>query len=83
MSLALAVAPGAAMGQAVTEEYDLGPLPEGTGDGDDTATQDATPVRSSSDGGGPSVLLIVLAAVAAVCTGVAIWRLRQHSHHHP
>ncbi len=39
----------------------------------------ATPAltSSSSDDGGAPVLLIVLAVVAAVCTGLAIWRMRR------
>ena len=32
---------------------------------------------SSSDDGGAPVLLILLAAIAAVCTGVALWRMRR------
>ena len=32
---------------------------------------------SSSDDGGAPVLLILLAAIAAVCTGVAVWRMRR------
>lgn len=82
-SLAVAPAPAVAV-PAASEEYDLAPLPDGTSDDVGTAaTQNANQVRSASgDGGGPSILLIGLAAVAAVCTGVAIWRLRKHSHHH-
>lgn len=34
------------------------------------------PAESSDDGGAP-ILLILLAIVAAICTGVAIWRLRR------
>ncbi len=80
----LAVAPASAVAvPAASEEYDLAPLPAGTGEDAGTDTQNANPVRSASgDGGGPSFLLIGLAAVAAVCTGVAIWRLRKHGHHH-
>ena len=40
---------------------------------------DAVPAVDAepSDGGGAPVLLILLAIVAALCTGVAIWRLRR------
>lgn len=77
------VPPSAVAAPAATDEYDLGPLPEGTGEDSASDTQTATAVRSAgNDGGGPNALLIVLAAVAAVCTGIAIWRLRKHSHHH-
>ena len=34
---------------------------------------------SSSDDGGAPVLLILLAGVAALCTGVAFWRMRRDS----
>ena len=48
------------------------------GDGS-TKPDAATPAltSSSSDDGGAPVLLIVLAVVAAVCTGLAIWRMRR------
>ena len=36
---------------------------------------DAT--SDGSDGGGAAVLLIVLAVIAAVCVGIAAWRLRR------
>jgi len=69
---ALAVAQGPAAG-----EYDLGPLPQaggnsGAGDGAGAASI----ATSSSDAGGVPVLLIVLVAGAALCTAVAIWRMR-------
>ena len=80
----VALAPSSAVAaQAASEEYDLGPLPEGTGDDGAGDSQSATAVKSAgSDGGGPNALLIVLAAVAAVCTGIAIWQLRKQGHHH-
>jgi hypothetical protein len=37
----------------------------------------------SSDDGGAPILLIVLAIVAAVCTGLAIWRLRRRDETEP
>lgn len=47
--------------------------------GDSSKPDAATPAltSSSSDDGGAPVLLIVLAIVAAVCTGLAIWRMRR------
>jgi hypothetical protein len=40
-------------------------------------TPGASLAADTSDGGGAPVLLFVLAATAAVCTGIAIWRLRE------
>jgi cobalamin biosynthesis Mg chelatase CobN len=44
-----------------------------------SATGDGVPDVStdSSDGGGTPILLIALAVIAAVCTGLAVWRLRR------
>jgi cobalamin biosynthesis Mg chelatase CobN len=39
----------------------------------------AAVTSSSSDSGGAPVLLILLAAIAAICTGVAVWRLRDRA----
>ena len=45
-----------------------------------TATEPVRAVDAEpSDGGGAPVLLILLAVVAAICTGVAIWRLRRNT----
>ena len=76
------VSPALAQGPAESE-YDLGPLPGAAGDngataaaGDKAATA-AEPVAAESDGGGAPALLIGLIAVAAICTGLAVWRLRR------
>lgn len=84
LAATVVLAPSSAVAeQAATEEYDLGPLPEGTGEEGDGDGQSAPVVKSAgSDGGGPNALLIVLAAVAAVGTGIAIWQLRKQGHHH-
>jgi len=69
---ALAVAQGPAAG-----EYDLGPLPQAGGNGGAAeGSGGASIATSSSDAGGVPVLLIVLVAGAALCTAVAIWRMR-------
>jgi hypothetical protein len=57
---------------------------ESTGGGanaNNSGSSNAVPTLSSdsSDDGGAPILLILLAAIAAVCTGVAVWRLRQDS----
>jgi cobalamin biosynthesis Mg chelatase CobN len=39
----------------------------------------AAVASSSSDGGGAPVLLILLAVIAAICTAVAVWRLRDRA----
>jgi hypothetical protein len=45
-----------------------------------TATEPVHAVDAEpSDGGGAPVLLILLAVVAAICSGVAIWRLRRNT----
>lgn len=69
---ALAVAQGPAAG-----EYELGPLPQAGGNsGAAEGSGGASIASSSSDAGGVPVLLIVLLAGAAVCTAVAVWRMR-------
>jgi cobalamin biosynthesis Mg chelatase CobN len=56
---------------------------DGKGANGSQATSTQTPAQvpsiasDSSDDGGAPVLLILLAIIAAVCTGVAIWRLRR------
>lgn len=76
----VAFAPAASAQTPAETEYDLGPLP-GADDGGAAAPQsgDGVPVGAGSGdggGGGGPLMLIVLAAVAAVCTGLAVWRLR-------
>ncbi|HEY8000773.1 MAG TPA: hypothetical protein VID76_02480 [Solirubrobacterales bacterium] len=48
-----------------------------------TETPAAVPAANPTDGGGVPILLIVLALVAAACTGVAIWRLRNRAEDGP
>lgn len=76
-----ALAPAASAQGPAESEYDLGPLPGAGGDNpaagaEPAATADAGSGDESS-GGSASTLLIGLVAVAAVCTGLAIWRLRR------
>jgi hypothetical protein len=75
----LAVYPVAAGAQAVKDEYELGPLPEASGDNDATSAPGAASSGSSdSDGGGASpVLLIVLGVTALACLAVAVWWMRR------
>lgn len=83
LAATLAAAPALAVAQpAASEEYDLAPLPDGTGEDDGASHNDNTVGAAGGGGSGPNSLLIVLAAIAGVCTGFAIWRLRKHSHHH-
>lgn len=51
----------------------------GNGPGGSATAGGAVPSLNTeaSDGGGTPLILILLAAVAAICTGAAIWRLRQ------
>ena len=51
----------------------------GAGSNAATASGQEVPslTTSSSDDGGAPILLILLAAAAALCTGVAVWRLRR------
>jgi cobalamin biosynthesis Mg chelatase CobN len=78
---------GAASGDG-SKSGDTGPASEsgGAGDkgssisppsGDPSQAQVPTASSDPSDDGGVPVLLILLAGVAAVCTGIAIWRLRR------
>ncbi len=73
-----ALAPAAQAQAPAESEYDLGPLP-GAG-GEDPAQPsvgEATQAGADSEeGGGAPVALILLIVVAAICTGLAIWRLR-------
>jgi len=86
--LALAAMPVLASAQSgAEEEYDVGvpiPNPDETGGGPTGSQQGnggSTNVANidSESGGGTPVLLIGLAALAAICTGVAIWRMRRDS----
>ena len=67
-----ALTPAFAAAQAANTEYDVGALPGGKGGsgGSEKATD------AGSDGGGVPIALIVVVAGAALCTGVAVWRLR-------
>ena len=68
------LAPAFAGAQAAKSEYDFD-LP-GAGQGGGKSSSGGT----SSDGGGSGpIVLIGLAAVAAVCAGAAVWRLRDRS----
>ncbi len=73
-----ALAPPALAQAPAESEYDLGPLP-GAG-GEDPAQPSgggsAEAGAQSDEGGGTPVALILLILIAAVCTGLAIWRLR-------
>ena len=73
---ATALAPSFAMGQAADNEYNL-TLPGANGDANSGQSPGAT--GSSSDGGGTPIVLIALAALAAIGTGAAVWRLRDRS----
>lgn len=83
-TMTVLASPALAQGPAESE-YDLGPLPGAAGDngaaagagGEATSSQvSAEPVATESGGGVP-MLLILLIAVAAICTGLAVWRLRK------
>jgi hypothetical protein len=82
--VAAAAVPAFAGAQAADDEYNL-TLPGANGGGNSDAagggqSPGATGTGSGSDGGGGApILLIGLAGVAAVCTGAAIWRLRDRS----
>ena len=68
-----AVAPAYAGAQAAKDEYklDVAPAKHTPGGGG--------PPASSDDGNSAPILIIGLAAVAAVCAGAAVWRLRDRS----
>ena len=79
---AAALAPAFASGQAAENEYNLtlpgagGGHGGGAGGGQSPGTVGTS---SGSSGGGAPILLIALAAVAAIGTGAAVWRLRDRS----
>ncbi len=81
---AAALAPAFAGAQAAENEYNL-TLPGAGGGHGDTGSGGESPgavgsnASGSDDGGGAPILLIGLAAVAALCTGAAVWRLRDRS----
>ena len=78
---AAALAPAFAGAQAAENEYTL-PLPGANGGGHgDAGTQPGSGATgaSGSDSGGAPIVLIGLAALAAVATGAAVWRLRDRS----
>jgi hypothetical protein len=81
--LALAATPALAGAQSGAEqEYDVGvpiPNPDQGGGGPKGSGGSTNLTNVDSGGGGAPVLLIGLAAVAAICTGVAIWRMRRDS----
>ena len=61
--------------QGSGEKGDKGAAVAGSGGPSGGPGGDAT--SGGSDGGGAAVLLIVLAVIAAVCVGIAAWRLRR------
>ena len=70
------VAPGFAGAQAAGDEYNRSRFPA-RDTAATTCRQPGLPAPGSDQGGGGApVLIIALAIVAAVCTGVAAWRLR-------
>ena len=80
---AAALAPAFAGAQAADNEYNL-TLPGANGGGEGNAGGGESPGTfesgaSGSDDGGTPIALIALAAIAAICTGAAIWRLRDRS----
>jgi hypothetical protein len=82
--LALAVTPVLASAQSGAEdEYELNstiPSSSDTGGGSGgQSSSDNVSNLDAGDGGGAPILLIGLGALAAVCTGVAIWRMRRDS----
>jgi hypothetical protein len=76
---AASLAPSFAMGQAAENEYNL-TLPGANGGGSgDAGTGSGASGTSSGSGGGAPIVLIGLAALAAIGTGAAVWRLRDRS----
>jgi hypothetical protein len=81
---AVALAPAFAGAQAADNEYNL-TLPGANGGGEGNASGGGESPgtfgsgASGSDDGGAPILLIALAAIAAICTVAAIWRLRDRS----
>jgi hypothetical protein len=77
--VAASLAPSFAMGQAAENEYNL-TLPGANGGGSgDAGTGPGASGTSSGSGGGAPIVLIGLAALAAIGTGAAVWRLRDRS----
>lgn len=79
--VAVSLAPSALAQAPAESEYDLGPLPGAGGDqGDPQAAAGQSTGKATADsddgGGGAPALLIGLIVVAAICTGLAIRRLR-------
>ena len=81
----VAFAPAASAQAPAQSEYDIGALPGSNGDNQSpgtgetlsqSASEDGAPIGGDGGGSGP-LLLIALAAVAAICTGFAVWRLRE------
>ena len=68
------VAPAFAGTPAAQTEYDFDLPGAGQGGGKSSGGGSA-----SDDGGSGPIVLIGLAAVAAICAGVAVWRLRDRS----
>ena len=89
------LAPAFVAAQAAEDEYDLSLPGSGGGDGTSTGGGGAGTPTSGADGsstgdsagsaggqgGGAPVALIILAVVAAVGIGLAVWRLRGRSAH--
>ncbi|MDX6581466.1 MAG: hypothetical protein QOI10_650 [Solirubrobacterales bacterium] len=82
---AATVVPAYAGAQAADNEYNL-TLPGASGGGQGDAGGGQTPSAGApgasgadSSGGGAPIVLIGLAALAALCTGAAVWRLRDRS----
>jgi cobalamin biosynthesis Mg chelatase CobN len=77
-----AVVDGGSNGEGKNQQAAGGGSGESQGQGPaatTSASDEQVPALNAdpSDGGGAPVLLILLAITAAVCTGVAIWRLRR------
>jgi len=74
----VALAPSALAQAPAESEYDLGPLPGAGGESpaQPSAAGPAEAGAESEEGGGTPVPLILLIVIAAICTGLAIWRLR-------
>ena len=67
-----ALTPAFAAAQAANTEYDVNALPGGKGGSGGSESASST----GSSGGGIPIALIAVVAGAALCTGVAVWRLR-------
>ena len=66
-----ALTPAFVAAQAANTEYDVNALPGGKGGAGGSGQ-----ASEGSDGGGIPIALIAVVGGAAVCTGVAVWRLR-------